>query len=59
MSFAAAAIIGAIVGLLVFGIVVCGWAIVLLLLILEELRCIEQLLRPGFYQRLGLRAPEV
>ena len=59
MSLAAAALIGAIGGLLVFGIVVCGWVIVLLLLILEELRCVERLLRPGFYQRLGLRAPEV
>ena len=57
MSFAAAAIIGAVVGFLVFGILVCGWAILLLLHILEELRCIEQLLRPGFYQRLGLGAP--
>ena len=59
MSCAVAAFIGAIVGLLVFGILVCGWVIVLLLHILEELRCIEQLLRPNFYQRLGLRAPEV
>ena len=57
MSCAVAAFIGAIVGLLVFGILVCGWAILLLLHILEELRCIEQLLRPGFYQRLGLGAP--
>ena len=57
MSFAAAAIIGAVVGLLAFGALVCGCAILLLLHILEELRCIEQLLRPGFYQRLGLGAP--
>ena len=57
MTFAVAVHLGIVVGLLAFGALVCGWAIVLLLHILEELRCIEQLLRPGFYQRLGLGAP--
>ena len=57
MTFAVAVLIGTVVGLLAFSVLVCGWAIVLLLHILEELRCIEHLLRPGFYQRLGLDAP--
>ena len=57
MTFAVAAFLGIVVGLLAFSALVCGWAIVLLLHILEELRCIEQLLRPGFYQRLGLDVP--
>ena len=57
MTLAVAVLLGIVVGLLAFGALVCGWAIVLLLHILEELRCIEQLLRPGFYQRLGLGAP--
>ena len=57
MTLAVAVLLGIVVGLLAFSALVCGWAIVLLLHILEELRCIEQLLRPGFYQRLGLGAP--
>ena len=57
MTFAVAAFLGFVVGLLAFSALVCGWVILLLLHILEELRCIEQLLRPGFYQRLGLGAP--
>ena len=57
MTFAVAVLLGIVVGLLAFGALVCGCAIVLLLHILEELRCIEQLLRPGFYQRVGLGAP--
>ena len=57
MTFAVAVFLGTVVGLFAFSALVCGWAIVLLLHILEELRCIEQLLRPGFYQRLGLDAP--
>ena len=57
MSVAVAVLIGTVVGLLAFSALVCGWVVLLLLHILEELRCIEQLLRPGFYQRLGLGAP--
>ena len=57
MTFAIAVFLGIVGGLVAFSALVCGWAIVLLLHILEELRCIEQLLRPGFYQRLGLDAP--
>ena len=57
MTFAVAVFLGIVVGLVACSALVCGWAIVLLLHILEELRCIEQLLRPGFYQRLGLGAP--
>ena len=57
MTAAVAVLLGIVIGLLAFSALVCGWALVLLLHILEELRCIEQLLRPGFYQRLGLGAP--
>ena len=57
MSVTVAVFTGIIVGLLVFSALVCGWVVLLLLHILEELRCIEQLLRPAFYQRLGLGAP--
>ena len=59
MTFAVAVLLGLFVGFSAFGVLVCGWAILLLLHILEELRCIEQLLRPNFYQRLGLDAPEI
>ena len=57
MSLAVAILLGIVVGLLAFSALVCGWVILLLLHILEELRCIEQLLRPGFYQRLGRGVP--
>ena len=59
MTLAVAVLLGFVAGLFAFGTLVCGWAIVLLLHILEELRCIEQLLRPSFYQRLGLDAPGI
>ena len=57
MSLVVAFLCGALIGIFAFSLLVCGWALVLLLHILEELRCIEQLLRPIFYRQLGLPAP--
>ena len=57
MSLAVAIVLGIVVGLFAFSVLVCGWTLVLLLHILEELRCIEHLLRTSFYHRLGLDAP--
>ena len=57
MSLVVAFLCGSLIGLAAVLLLVCGWAIVLLLHILEELRCIEQLLRPNFYRQLGLPAP--
>ena len=57
MSLVVAFLCGSLLGIAAFSLLVCGWALVLLLHILEELRCIEQLLRPSFYQPLGLEAP--
>ena len=57
MTLLLAVAVGLIGGLAAFTFLVCIWTVVLLLQILEELRCIEQLLRPAFYQRLGINGP--
>ena len=57
MTLMLAVLVGLVGGLAAFSFLVCIWTVVLLLQILEELRCIEQLLRPAFFQRLGIDGP--
>ena len=57
MSVEFSLLCGVVVGVTAFFFLVGAWVVKLLVEILESLRCIEHLLHPNYFQRLGLEYP--